>query len=87
MISYTSNYGYSYGNWPYSILANLYLGNYKSKYKTNLMRRNKQFHNLFWFIDDLCALNDRDEFSKPFPTEYPTELELKAEQNGAHVIS
>ena len=55
---------------PAPFWTNLYLYNYESKYKTNLIIVNKLrgrwFHSKSRFIDDLCALNDGGEFLKLF---------------------
>ena len=42
------------------------------------------FHSVDRFIDDLCAINDRNEFSISFKDIYPEELELKVEHSGTH---
>ena len=69
---------------------NLYLYNYESKYITNLIRTNKlrgrRFHSTFWFIDNLCTLNDGGEFGTAFLEIYSTELESKVEHNGNHAF-
>ena len=77
------------GTDPVQFRAILYLCNYDSKYITNLAQRTnklrgRRFHSTFWYIDDLCALNDGGEFGKDFLETYPTELELKVEHNGSH---
>ena len=46
--------------------------------------RGKRFHSNFWFVDDLCVLNDDGEFGKVYLEIYPTELELKMKHNGGH---
>ena len=44
----------------------------------------RHFHSTKRFIDDLCALNDGGEFGKSFLDIYPSELELKVENQGNH---
>ena len=43
-----------------------------------------RFHSTNRFIDDLIAINDRDEFYKSFKNIYPSQLELKLEHQGSH---
>ena len=47
-------------------------------------RKALKFHGIFRFIDDLCAINDSDEFSMSHQDIYPPELELKVEHQGNH---
>ena len=44
----------------------------------------RHFHSTKRFIDDLCAINDGDEFGKCYKDIYPEELELKVEHHGQH---
>ena len=46
--------------------------------KSNLNKAHR-FTNTFYFIDDLCAINDNDLFEKYFKEIYPEELKLKKE--------
>lgn len=46
--------------------------------KSNLNKA-RRFTNTFYFIDDLCAINDNDLFEKYFKEIYPEELKLKRE--------
>ena len=41
----------------------------------------RKINNSFWFIDDLLSLNDGSTFEKHYKDIYPTELELKKENN------
>lgn len=57
------------------------------KYITNLITNKlwgRRFHCTFRFTDDLCALNDGCKFGKAFLEIYPTDLELKVENNCSH---
>ena len=73
---------------PSSFWANLFLYTYEYEYMTTLIRSNKvkarHFHGTKRFIDDLCAINDGDEFSKSHKDIYPKELDLKVEHHGQH---
>ena len=40
-----------------------------------------KINNFFWFIDHLLSLNDKNKFEKYCMDIYPTELELKKENN------
>ena len=42
----------------------------------------RHFHSTKRFIDDLCAMNDGEEFGKSYPDIYPPELDLKVEHSG-----
>ena len=73
---------------PAPFWANLYLSSYECDFvkdliKTDIVRATK-FHGIFRFIDDLCALNDGEEFQKSYMEIYPPELELKLEHIGTH---
>ena len=73
---------------PAPFWANLFLYYFESKYVTNLISlgstRAYNFHSVGRFIDDLCAINDRDDFFKHYKEIYPAELELKVEHHGTH---
>ena len=51
--------------------------------ETNKLR-GWQFHSIFWFIENICALNDGGEFCKAFLEICPIKLELKVKPNGSH---
>ena len=44
----------------------------------------RHFHSIRRFIDDLCAINDGNEFGRVYRNIYPEELELKLEHSGLH---
>ena len=71
---------------PAPFWANLFLYTFEKEYMTNLIEKVKarHFHGTKRFIDDLCALNDGDEFGKSYREIYPEELELKVEHHGHH---
>jgi len=73
---------------PAPFWANLFLYHFESKFiqslVTNGSKRAYNFHSVGRFIDDLCALNDRDEFSNSYKEIYPPELQLKIEHHGNH---
>ena len=68
--------------------GNLFLYFLESKHSQNLISKKSttvyKYHATSRFIDDLCAVNNQDEFSKPFKYIYPRELELKIEHSGTH---
>ena len=68
--------------------GNLFLYFLESKHSQNLISKKSttayKYHATSQFIDDLCAVNNQDEFSKPFKYIYPRELELKIEHSGTH---
>ena len=68
--------------------TNLFLYLFESKHLQNLISKKStgayKYHATSRFIDDLCAINDDDEFSKPFKYIYPGELERKQEHSGTH---
>ena len=45
------------------------------------------FGNLFWFIDKLCAINDRLEFNTSYKNIYPLDLERKNESRSTSEAS
>ena len=73
---------------PAPFWANLFLYSYESKYIQSLVSTGSpivyNFAGTRRFIDDLCALNDGEEFSKRCKEIYPAELELKVEHQGNH---
>ena len=68
--------------------GNLFLYFLESKHSQNLISKKSttayKYHATSRFIGDLCAVNNQDEFSKPFKYIYPRELELKIEHSGTH---
>ena len=54
--------------------------NFVSKKST----RAYKYHATSQLIDDLCTINDDEEFLKSFKCIYPGELELKQEHGGTH---
>ena len=75
---------------PAPFWANLYLYEFEKEYITSLIATDKRkafkFHGIFRLIDDLCAINDSDEFAVSHQNNYPPELELKTEHHGSHAI-
>ena len=73
---------------PAPFWANLFLHHYEVKYIQNLSQdqdsRCFKYHSTVRFIDDLCALNDSNEFASAYKDIYPPELELKVEHMGPH---
>ena len=73
---------------PAPFWANLFLYFFESKFVQSLISlgstRAFHFHSVGRFIDDLCAINDREEFLVSYRDIYPPELELKVEHQGTH---
>ena len=73
---------------PAPFWANLFLYHFESEYVKGLVSAGSpsayNFHSVGRFIDDLCALNDRDEFHDCYKKIYPKELDLKVEHHGIH---
>ena len=73
---------------PSPFWANLFLYQYEQRYMTDLIKADKvkarHFHSTKRFIDDLCALNDGNQFERVHRDIYPEELELKKEHSGNH---
>ena len=73
---------------PAPFWANLFLYTYEKEYMEKLIASDKvkarHFHSTKRFIDDLCAINDGDEFGRSYKDIYPEELELKVEHHGQH---
>ena len=71
---------------PAPFWANLFLYFYEEQFMSHLISsdkiRAKRFHATKRFIDDLCAINDGEEFKSSFLNIYPKELELKLEHSG-----
>ena len=49
------------------------------------LSRAYKYHEKIRFVDVLCAINDSNEFFKPFDNIYPKELALKVQHRGTHV--
>ena len=73
---------------PAPFWANLFLYHYESRYVQNLVSNSSprayNFHSVGRFIDDLCAINDRDDFFSCYNEIYPKELQLKVENHGTN---
>ena len=73
---------------PTCLGKSFFLYIYESQYMDTLIVLDKvkvkHFHSTKRFIDDLCAINDGDEFSRIYKNIYPEELELKVEHHGQH---
>jgi len=73
---------------PAPFWANLFLYFFESKHVQTLVsqRSNRayKYHGTSRFIDDLCTINDGNEFSRSFKCIYPKELVLKLEHSGTH---
>ena len=77
--------GIPMGFYPAPFFANLFLAHKEADW---VMAHHKlgtinvqKINNSFWFIDDLLSLNDDCSFEKHYKDIYPTELELKKENN------
>ena len=85
---FTQSIGIPMGIDPAPFWANLYLYYYENEFIDLLIHTDKckasKFHGVFRFIDDLCALNDSEEFSNCHQEIYPPVLELKKEHHGNH---
>ena len=85
---FTQVVGIPMGIDPAPFWANLYLYHYEKEYLSLLIHTDKckasKFHGVFRFIDDLCAINDSDEFLNSHQNIYPPVLELKREHHGEH---
>ena len=83
---FTQAIGIPMGIDPAPFWANLYLYHHEKEYMKSLIytdkRKANRFHGIFRFIDDLCAINDSDEFCNSFREIYPSALELKMEHHG-----
>ena len=70
---------------PAPFCANVFIYFFESKHVQNLISKKStrayKYHATGRFIDDLCAINDDDEFSKSFKCIYPGELKLKLEHS------
>ena len=72
---------------PALFFANPFLFFYKSRWLKSIENSNygvaRTFGNIFWFTDDLIAINDGNEFENHYNEIYPSELILKKE-NTSH---
>ena len=77
-----------YGHWPYSFLVKSISLFFECKHSQNLISKKPtrayKYHATSRFIDDLCTINDDDEFSKSFKCIYPGEIVLKQGYCGTH---
>ena len=73
---------------PAPFWANLFLSEFECEHMTQLIKKDlvqaKRYHGTFRFIDDLCAINNNNEFFLSYKSIYPSELELKVEHHGSH---
>ena len=73
---------------PAPFWANLFLFHYEDKFVQKLVSsgspRAYKYHGTNRFIDDLCAINDGDDFLNSYKEIYPKELDLKVEHHGNH---
>ena len=73
---------------PAPFWANLFLYFFESKHVQTLVSQKSdrayKYHGTSRFIDDLCTINDGNEFSNSFKCIYPKELSLKLEHSGTH---
>ena len=87
-IVFTQTIGIPMGIDPAPFWANLYLYNFEKDYIESLIHNDKRmagkFHGMYRFIDDLCAINDGNQFDTSNKDIYPPELELKREHHGEH---
>ena len=74
------------GYLPGIISGQLFLYFFESKYiKQPISNRSSkafEFHGVFRLIDELCAINDDNEFLTSLKNIYPKELKLKIEHQG-----
>ena len=79
------------GSDPAPFFANLFLAHKEAdwvKAQCKLGTINvRKINNSFWFIDDLLSLNVGSAFEKHYKDIYPTELELKKENNSTSCVS
>ena len=85
---YKQNIGIPMGIDPAPFWANLFLYYFEEKHVQRLIStgstRAYNYHGINRFIDDLCALNDGNDFSESHKEIYPNELDLKVEHSGEH---
>ena len=84
-MSFRQVIGIPMGSDPAPFMANLFLYFYENKWLLELKKKDlhkaRLFSNTFRFIDDLCTINDNNEFERNYQQIYPVELELKKENN------
>ena len=77
--------GIPMGSDPAPFFANLFLFHFESEWldktKKDNHHRARRFGHAFRFIDDLVAINDNNEFENCYKEIYPSDLELKKENN------
>ena len=87
-LMYKQKIGIPMGIDPAPFWANLFLYYYEEKYVQKLIVSDSttayKYHGIGRFIDDLCALNDGEDFAKNYKEIYPKELDLKLEHEGNH---
>ena len=85
---FSQDIGIPMGIDPAPFWANLFLYFFESKHVQSLVSKKSdrayKYHSTSRFIDDLCAINDDNEFGNSFKCIYPKELELKLEHSGIH---
>ena len=85
---FTQVIGIPMGIDPAPFWANLYLYWYENKFMTKTIKENKframRYHGSSRFIDDMCCINDSNDFEKSFKQIYPPSMELKIEHHGQH---
>ena len=65
-----------------SIFLYIFESKYRKKIIFNGSSKVYKYHGVSRFIDDLCTINDGNEFLTLFKNIYPKELELKIEHEG-----
>ena len=87
---YKQDIGIPMGIDPAPFWVYLFLHHYEEKFVKKLVSsgspRAYKYHGTSRFIDDLCAINDGDDFMASYKEIYPKELELKVEHHGNHAI-
>ena len=78
--------GIPMGTDPAPFMANLFLYYYEDKFMKELKSKDKKsaykFGHVWRYIDDLNAVNNDNIFESNIPNIYPSELELKKENDG-----
>ena len=87
-LAFKQDIGIPMGIDPAPFWANLFLYKYEKSFVDKLISEKSTraylYGNTGRFIDDLCAINDRDDFKNSHKNIYPDELELKLEHSGLH---
>ena len=85
---FTQIIGIPMGIDPAPFWANLFLSKFESDHVGKLIKTDvvkaKRYHGTYRFIDDLCTLNNNNEFASSYHNIYPPELELKIEHQGLY---